>query len=260
MGSILVYTAQFCERDTIAEPFVEEGVDYVCFTDDPPQRASAWTFKPPFWCDPDPRVAARHHKILGLELFREYDHVLWLDGSLQLTKFPVNLLINAPGFALFRHRLRDCVYAEIEECRRTKRAPLEDLARQEAAYRSVGCPERYGLFETGFLWRHNSSPVRHFCRKWWQHTTEYTIRDQISFAFLGWRNQPGIKSLPGTVASNDWTKLTPHSYLPDDKYLAEVVGIHRPEFVQDHEARIAKWREQWGRFSSPAPGAAAPRS
>lgn len=256
MNRILVYTAQFCGRDEIAEPVVHDGVDYVCFTDNPPTRESAWQFKPPFWCDADPRVAARRHKILGLELFCEYEHVLWLDGSLQLTKFPVGLIINTPGIALFRHRLRDCVYAEIEECRRTKRAPLEDLAKQEATYRHAECPERQGLYETGFLWRHNCTPVRNFCRKWWQHLQDYTIRDQISMAFLAWRTQIGIKPLPGTVATNDWTKLTPHSYLPDDKYLDDSLGVSRPDLVEAHKARLARWRSEWGRFSLQAPVAA----
>ena len=261
MNRILVYTAQFCGRDAdIAEPVFQEGVDYVCFTDDPPERKSLWQFRPPFWCDPDPRRAARMHKLLGLELFCEYSSVLWLDGSLELIKFPESLLISSPTIACFPHRQLDCLYREAELCQWTKRAPIEDLDRQVQAYQQHGFPEHAGLFETGFLWRHNHAKLRSTCRKWWYHLDHYTIRDQISLPFVSWRTGTPITPLPGTLANNPWVKLTPHDYLPDDKYLDDIVAVHRPDDAAAYRTRLETWRSQWGRFSSLVPAAAAPPS
>ena len=77
------------------------------------------------------------------------------------------------------------------------------VRRQMHKYRSLGLPEKGGLFYCGFLARrHNDPRSKVFCDLWWKELHENSRRDQLSFPFVRWLTRQETALLPGTAFSN----------------------------------------------------------
>lgn len=219
-GTLVVYTAIFGSiPDRLRPPGRarrDAGIRFVCFTDRADGRPTegSWELRRPEWSHPDPRRAARYHKILSHVLFPDADYSIWHDGNIQLVVDPWRLVERLqPGgieVASFKHRDRNCVYEELEACIRLDKDGVERMSRQVAGYRDAGYPEQNGLAETGVLVRRHSERVRELNQAWWREIENGSVRDQLSFDFVRWRLGIPQSYLPGQSIRSPYVRYTRH--------------------------------------------------
>lgn len=82
---------------------------------------------------------------------------------------------------------------------------------QVGDYFKDGYPVNNGLFETGCMVRfHNDDFVKMLMKGWENDVMEYSIRDQLSFPYICWKNgfKPDICDLD--VNRNQWLQVEGH--------------------------------------------------
>jgi hypothetical protein len=217
---LVVYTAIFGDiPDQLKPPAKfkpDAGVAFVCFSDRKylAENAAPWQVRPPLWSDPDPRRTARYHKILSHLAFADANYTLWLDGNIQLTTNPRDLvgryLTDGVDVAAFKHRHRSCVYEELEACVRLDKDGVAVMRRQIEGYRKQGYPEQNGLAETGVLLRRHSPRVKEFNQAWWNEIEAGSVRDQLSFNFVMWNRKMSYGLLKGQPDRSPYVKYARH--------------------------------------------------
>jgi hypothetical protein len=83
-------------------------------------------------------------------------------------------------FAIFKHKKRNCLFDEIDECIFWNKDSKSLLNNQRKKYESV--PIQNGLYLGSVLVR-NHNKIKEFSEFWWSQYDEFSARDQISLAF-----------------------------------------------------------------------------
>lgn len=215
MSNVVVYTALCGPKSVVQKPlWTPEGVDYVCFTDQPSDLPEPWQKRPlEKHCD-DPCRNAKKYKVLPHWCVGEYDANIWIDANFKVTRGFSELLplLYRYEMVLFKHFERDCIYQEAEVC---KAMGLDDPAvidRQMEHYRWLGFPERYGLAECGTMIRRNSAVARIMMADWQFSIDTWSRRDQLSFMKCVWAHnmRHQIKILDRTARDGYYHEWTPH--------------------------------------------------
>jgi hypothetical protein len=208
--TLAVYTAIFGGRDRYREP---PPSDYDCHVfSDGPLRTSHATVHVGAKAK-NHRRASRRMKILPHE-FLDHDYTLWIDGSLRLLKAPPIALLDDVDIALFRHHVRQCIYAEAEVCARLRLDDPAVIRAQVERYRAERCPSNAGLVAGGFLFRRMTETMRAFDEAWWAEYERGCCRDQVSFGYVAWKMGLKIRYIPGSVISNPYTTFMGHAAAP----------------------------------------------
>lgn len=217
---VVVYTAIFGSiPDTLRTPRgfrPDPSVSYVCFTDQAQRvvEPGPWMLRPPVWTGADPRRSARYHKTQPHLLFPGVAFSLWLDGNIQLAADPWSMIETYLGggcdVAVFRHRLRDCLYDELEACIRLAKDDPEVMKRQVARYRALGFPAKHGLAETGVLLRRHTPRIAELDPSWWNEIASGSVRDQLSFPFVLWRLGLEYAPLTGETLRSPYVRYERH--------------------------------------------------
>lgn len=212
----VVYTAVFGGYDKVEEPCqLEEGIDYVCFTDDENFRSDKWQpIYVPFTYR-DPRRTAKIFKILPHLFFPHQEASLWIDGSCvvigSLRDFLIRYCCHA-SMVTFPHPKRRCLYQEARACRRWGKETSAVVQRQIRFYRESGYPEGNGLIAgTVLVRRHNEKKVVELMEEWWRHIDRFSVRDQISFNFVAWQQKFDIEYFPFSIYDNPYFIWGGHS-------------------------------------------------
>lgn len=213
---VVVYTAITGGYDVLppVPAAWRDDADFVAFMDEP-QDSPGWEFRRAERVYPDPTRNARMHKILAHRFLPGYDYSVWVDGSVQITStVPLSELISrwlqAHDIALFRHRVRTCVYDEAEACITAGKDSPELIRAQIDHYRAEGYPAQNGLHETMVLIRRHSPDVREFCEGWHGELVRFSRRDQLSMDVALHRHRIGVLTLPGLITRNDHFQWHPH--------------------------------------------------
>jgi hypothetical protein len=136
---VCIYTAIYGGYDNLADQQPQSvPTDFVCFTDAVMPAVPPWSVvQNRRRAGLSPRMRAKFFKVLSHRLFpngrpalREafpfgwrgqlhpYDYVIWIDGSIQVTRSDfVEMMIakiGAAGMAMIVHPDRDCVYDELD--------------------------------------------------------------------------------------------------------------------------------------------------
>lgn len=187
--------------------------DFILFSDRP-CAADGWTqlaFEP---FHSDPRRSAKLFKLLPHRLLPAYDASIWIDGNFRVLS-PLQDLFQTflkadEVLLLFRHRRRDCIYAEARECLRWGKDAPEVMNRQMQEYQRLGHPEAWGLFMGGFQMRkHNSSSCMKAMEDWWTEVDAHSVRDQLSLPVVLRRHGLEIMDRPYAMAST-YFEVLPH--------------------------------------------------
>lgn len=198
---MVVYTAVFGGYDdppVVRKP--DPAVSYLFFTDDAqalvPQPWEVRVLAPVF---EDPQRDARRVKLLPHVFVSEYDVSVWMDANCELLDLDatgaVKLLEDA-DLAVPSHQERSCIYDEAETVLELRLDRPEIVTMQMAGYRSLGFPAYFGLHTTMFLVRrHLAQACRQFSDAWWRELQGHSKRDQLSFDFVRWKFQAGVRSL-----------------------------------------------------------------
>lgn len=257
-AKIAYITAIYGSYEATCKPFVPQTVvsDFICFTDNPNMESNGWSIdtNPYHLTYPSPidtgeytnSIAKNKHtfniakyykqSFQQIPRLREYDIVVWLDGTLELIYSRISewLLRMIPSKSVigWEHECRQGVLKEeviASNCDRytstwyfNQPQPYQDVNLQYEEYVKDGYDEslwkridptrkHFGVWITCFVAFHNKKKeVSDFLNHWYLQTLQYTTQDQIGF--------------PYTVQK---TKLIPYT-LPD-----EIIWGERPHFFTE---------------------------
>ncbi|HEY7271001.1 MAG TPA: glycosyltransferase domain-containing protein [Dehalococcoidia bacterium] len=222
---VVVYTAVTNRYDSISAPaVVEEGCDYVCFTDDleisvpPPWRARRIDR-----VDRDPRMTAKWYKVHPHLLFPEYETSIWVDGRIRITS-DIQPLVTASiagaDFAAFPNPWYDCPYVEAEAITEEGMDRIEVVGPQLQRYRREGLPSHHGCLCGGVIVRrHKRRAVVKAMEAWWVEMERGSHRDQISLAYVLWRCSLRHQPISALIFDNSCFELDDHNFI--DYYVSK---------------------------------------
>ncbi len=220
---ICVYTCITGNYDDLQPVYQEEGIDYLCFTNNKDLESDDW--KIIYIEDTDclgNMMLSRQIKMIGHPFIEEnYDISIWMDGAVQVRAEMGSFLEQCCGMdkhhmACFRHSVRDCAYEEAAACiigrkeQKENIIPLLDFLREEKF------PEHYGLAEcTVLIRRHNEEDVKKAMRLWFELLIKYAKRDQLSFPYSIKKTGLQVQWIDMNVFDNPWFCRIAHRCLEE---------------------------------------------
>lgn len=193
-NKLVIYTAFTGDYDTLKEPdVIDENCDYICFSDNPNLESDFWNIIPMEESILDNNRKAKQYKLLPHKYLNDYKYSFWIDGSFKIKGsireyIYKNIKLNSKMLVPV-HTERDCVYDEYDASKIIPRYPRAVMEEQVEFYRSQGFPKNYGLGVMGALFRqHNHPDVVKVMNDWWDENIKYTNQDQLSFAYVCWKN------------------------------------------------------------------------
>lgn len=189
---IAVYTCITQGYDSLKIPLsVDKRLAYFCFTDTRDSVMQPWEFCPIDLEGLSPKDQNRYIKMHPHEVLPGYDVTVYVDGNIQIVGNLYELictLLNAPeDILIYKHLLRNCVFAEAAACAHYSHDWLWTIAAQMRRYRREGYPVDNGLFEANVLIRKNTASIRRLMDMWWCEYRSGAKRDQLSLPFVAWR-------------------------------------------------------------------------
>jgi len=215
-NKLVVYTALFGDYDDLVDPREKfEGCDFICFTDQEHLKSDIWEIKLIKEYDIPPNMMNRKFKILPHLFLKEYEWSLYVDANVIILKNPFELAkkyLTKYDMVVPKHFARDCIYEEAKECVLLGKAPYEEVKKQIEKYRNDGFPEKFGLGENGIIFRkHNSPKIIKIMTDWWIELNTYnTQRDQLSLAYVLWKNNERFYFMNESARGSDFFRYKLH--------------------------------------------------
>jgi len=216
MNKICVYTCITGNYDNLIEiKKIDTNIDYICFTNNENLKSNTWDIKY-IHEDLDNLTLARKIKILGYKYLKEYGLLIWIDGAINIeqpvTKFLNDCCdLNKYDMIAFKHKYRDCIYDEINECVRLNKESIDNAHRLEQFLQDNKYPKNNGLIESTVLVRKNNLAVNKLMDDWYNMLFLYSRRDQLSFNYCLWKNPIRINFLNMYVFDNMYFKHSGHN-------------------------------------------------
>lgn len=208
MARAVVYTCMFGYSERFNDFHYDraEGIDFVCFTDDPDLQSSFWEIRRFSEESLDPARFSKNFKHRPHRYFSDYDLSLYIDNTVRLRRSPEAIFqeLGSSVFKCFRHPWRQCIYDEAKVVAELSKDDPDRVAAQIAEYRDLGYPENNGLIAaTVLLRRHNDGSVAKLGESWHEQILTHSLRDQLSFNFIAWRQQFSPGYFGGDLVNND---------------------------------------------------------
>jgi len=215
---IAIYTAVFGGKDVVQEPvkyIKNENIDYFLISDNQEIKSKCYKviYKKPIYDDITKN--ARFYKIIGLDLFNEYDYVIWHDANIQIVHneiLKVLRFVENKGIAFFKHPDRNCIYDEAIKCIQLEKDYPFKILKQILGYYIRGIKNEVGLYETGFFVRNNKFRNKDFTNLWWNEIKNKSRRDQLSLPYSLNKTNIFPNIIEGTVRDNLYSIFHKHSY------------------------------------------------
>ena len=207
---IVIYTALFGSYDRLPEvPHYSGITKYVCFTDVIPEEANGWEFEL-VETEFEPIKANRWYKFHPHLLFPEHIFSIYVDANIKIIGNLQDFIsyYNNPILAVPRHKYRDCLYQEIDQCLKIGKISLLESEEIKKRYKDSGFPRNFGLAEMSvIIRRHHNSKVIKTMIDWWEEFNKLGKRDQLSFMFVAWKN-----GLDVNFMKENMQKVNPYFY------------------------------------------------
>lgn len=193
-NKMVIYTAFTGDYDTLKEPeFIDENCDYICFTDNPDLKSDTWKIIQMEDSTLDNNRKAKQYKLLPHRYLKDYKYSFWLDGTFKIKgsirEYIYKYLKENSNMLCVVHTERDCIYDEYEASKIIPRYPRAVMEEQVKTYEKEGFPRKYGLAVMGAIFRqHNSPDIIKLMEDWWDENIKFTNQDQLSFAYVAWKN------------------------------------------------------------------------
>lgn len=195
-NKFVIYTALFGDYDDLIDPKEKyDGCDFICFTDQEHLVSNIWDIRVVKDSRLSRNMMNRQYKILPHIFLSDYEFSLYLDANIKLNENPVTLrnkylIENNNNFVMPKHFLRDCIYEEAKECVVLKKSSYLPTKSQMSKYKKDEFPAHFGLGENNILLRrHNELSVIKIMNEWWDEINNETQRDQLSLAYIMWKNK-----------------------------------------------------------------------
>jgi len=200
-GKKVIYTCITGDYDPLMSPVIETtGVDYIVFSDNEQitKGTKYWKFRPiteeiKNKCNNNLSLINRYIKMHPKEVLPEYDLSLYIDGSVRVISDITdcfNYINDKTGLALHDHAKRNDVYEESQACIRSSLGNKKNIKQLIKKYKEENFPEKFGLFEaTMILTDLKNKTSKQILDMWWEeHIKNETLRDQLSFTYVLWKN------------------------------------------------------------------------
>lgn len=214
---IAVYTALFGDKDELLPPLnyqYNENISYYLFTDTAQNIFPYTTIVKPRIFD-DVSKNAFYYKHMGDDIINNYDMLIWHDANIQLYYDKLNDLIDIGRnsfLSIFIHPDRDDFYSEAMTSIRVDKDFSLRILRQALYYFIKGMPAHAGMFATGILIKNQNIDSGNFYAMWWEHTLEYSRRDQLSIVYICYKTKQKINVIEGDIFNNVYSKYYLHKY------------------------------------------------
>lgn len=209
----VIYTCITGKYDSLLEPKkINDGFDYVCFTDNPEFKSSVWNIRPlPDEVKELSQIKKqRYIKLNPHKFLPEYDISVWVDGNVEV-RGDVNTLLkntmrNDCSVYVPKHPTRVCIYAESKAVLAMKKDTKEIVDPQMKRYKAEGFPEKFGLLQSNIMIRrHNNEDCIRLMEAWTKEIIEGSHRDQLSFNYCCWKNKDiMVKYLDAKIYDSEW--------------------------------------------------------
>ncbi|SEA44501.1 glycosyltransferase domain-containing protein [Alkalimonas amylolytica] len=217
-NKIVVYTAIAGDYDKLLAPeLIEDGVDYVCFTDNPDLTSDLWQLRPFTpkeykFAQQDPVRLARRVKVLPHEHFPDYEYSIWMDANLTLrgsVKELINIGLETCHLATWQMPERVlCTYQQAEALIKGNYDAADVIREQMTKYRLLGFPEmnaeldQHGVMTCVLVRKHMEPELMRAMYDWWAEIALHSRRDQLSFHYIAWKNQLKYYLYDGNARDN----------------------------------------------------------
>lgn len=200
----VIYTCITGGYDTLKDPLIiEEGWDYVCFTDSQTLTSTTWQFRviPDELTHLDKTRQQRIIKVRPHIYLPEYDLSVWVDGNITIN-FQVDKLVNSitddeHSVYLKQHPSRHCIYKELIACTKLHKDDPDLMAKQVERYKLEGFPNDYGLSENNVIIRkHKDELCIKLMDTWADEIINGSKRDQLSLFYCIWKVGTKYKMFP----------------------------------------------------------------
>jgi hypothetical protein len=222
----VVYTCLFGHSELFnGFEYERDGIDFICFTDDPELRSDFWKIELLPRKGLDPARAAKKIKALPHIYLAQYDHSLYIDNTVRLKAAPKRIFDEylAPAkspLVCFRHFERDCVYDEAKVVLSLGFDTPERINTQMALYRYLGYPAKNGLAKSTLLLRQHQDPaLQRAMTTWHEQVFCHSKRDQLSLLPACWFENFEFEYLPVKFDDYellDWPVIKDNLRVPRD--------------------------------------------
>ena len=188
-NKIVIVSANFGNREDLADWEKLPNIDYFCFTDKFDMNSGHVTLLRPDYFELDLKRTSLFYKTNSIHYFDDYDIIIWCDQNVNivnLTSIHACLMNQEFTIASFTHPERKCVYLEAEKIISSKRDKAEKVISQMTRYEKAGFPKDYGLFETNIMVYKPTTQMKILMRSWWGEIVSGAKRDQLSFTYVLW--------------------------------------------------------------------------
>jgi len=176
-------------------------------------------------------MSAKYYKIKAheIDMLKDYDYFVWMDGSIAPTiRFVDNIieLINKEyNLINTKHPVRFNIKDERDQSNKIESYRLQDVNFQYDTYIKDGFKDDVGLFWCGFFIRKNTEKNNNLFDLWWIHNLQYSYQDQISYSYCLWKQ--GITPdyiFKDNIYDNTYFKLEDHKQIGgNNKYTAIIM-------------------------------------
>lgn len=220
---IAVYTSIFGNYDHLIEPlYKSEYCDYFAITDQQIPESSVWKrldcSEIEGFNNLDDYHKSKYCKMFPHILFPDYKYSIWVDGNVQIVADMMPLIdrMGDAVMAAFENPKHDCIYTEARYNICQNNARINELENQILAYTCEGFPAHFGMREFSIIARKNqNAEMQNLMKQWWEQVNEYTMRDQISFPYVLWKNGLTIDYIKPLGLNWRWNPrfiLYPHNW------------------------------------------------
>lgn len=191
----VVYTAIIGHYDSVpcVDPsLVEEGWDFLCFSDLPIEVAPPWQLRRVVRLSDGAAATNRHLKFLGHQILDDYDWALYMDGNLELIRPPSYFLQQAQAqpCVLLEHPNRATVSEEIVACIVSGKIGLSEGIRLARRHRAAGFEPSTPLTANRLFVRSLADPKLNTCfEATYSAYLQGPRRDQLHLNFELWRHR-----------------------------------------------------------------------
>jgi len=214
--NIVLYTAIFGDFDNLNEiQNPNPDISYVCFTDKENLLSNTWEIVTCSINHQDPRLAAKFFKIFPHKIFKNTNLSLWVDGNYTVnrnhSKF-FNLYKDVKDIMFYKHHLRNCIFEEANHLKNHKPEFNSDIIKhQMKKYTDLGMPGNNGLIHGAIILRnHKSTILKKLMNDWWYEIHNHSIRDQLSFNYVDWKNGNFVEYFPENILDFLYFTFNPH--------------------------------------------------
>jgi hypothetical protein len=214
--------------------FSDEIFDFVCFTDRDDLHSDRWKIIKVSQEIKGATLTNRMYKILPHKFLSEYEASIYVDANIEILKNPADIFLSALSYSSFAfpsHFLRSCIYDEAFTLLRSGRLKFFDTLKQMIFYRQSGFISQVKMGEHNILFR-NHIKTQTIMESWWREYLKYPSRDQLSLAFVLWRDGfTDYYHINQSARKGGIFYLRPHTYKFKDSYILKFLRIFGYQFI-----------------------------